>query len=553
MSADGPSGVDLDTSISAAAAALFAEQRSDGSWEGFVPSSPIATASAIIAFRTACPDRSPDLVDRAVDWMVGVQNPDGGWGDVPGGPSTVNATATGLAAVTMARPTAETVVSGARDGLARLGGQDAVADKERATLNPAVQIALMLAGLFDAERVMHIPVEIALFPERLQRRISFGRPGIYAIALMQSRRRRPGWPRRWLTTLAERRVLRYLRKLREFEGSDGGCEESCLAVAFIVIALALAGVGDDIKEQYLSYLTRSVRADGSWPIVRDLELSGTCQIIGGLWEAGFGDDRRLAPAVTWIKACQREIPLPAAGARSGGWGWSLPSSWPDVEDTALALLTLHRLGVSAADQHIGRGVAWLRAMQNRNGSWGCFIRSNRSSFDAPCSAFTAHSLMALNEVPGSGRQLDQAVHWLSRVQRADGAMTSVWYRGLTSGTAQVLEALGVLGLADHPVARGCLRWLVDHQSPGGGWGDGSGGPASVEETSWALLGLTSAGQSHHPVARAAAQWLTSKQQKDGRWKPSDVLYYVDGVTYWCSAVVNGFALQALARYRATLR
>ncbi|MET8763307.1 prenyltransferase/squalene oxidase repeat-containing protein [Lentzea sp. NPDC004782] len=553
MSADGTSGVDVHTSIVAAAAALFAEQRPDGSWEGFVPSSPTATASVIIAFRTADPDGSRDLVDRALDWMAGVQNPDGGWGDVPDGPSTVNATAIGLAAVTMARPTAETVISRARGRLMRLGGQDAVADKERATLNPAVQIAMMLAGLFDPARVLHIPIEIALLPERMQRRISFGRPGIYAIALMQSRTRQADWPRRWLTALAEQRTLRYLRKLRKFEGPDGGCEESCLAVAFIVIALALAGVGDDIKEQYLGYLARSVRADGSWPIVRDLELSGTCQVIGGLWEAGFGGDQRLGPSATWIKACQRDIPLPAAGARSGGWGWSLPSSWPDVEDTALAVLTLRRLGVSVADQHIGRGVAWLRSMQNRNGSWGCFIRSNRSSFDAPCSVFTAHSMMALRELPGSGGQLDRAVHWLSGVQRSDGAMSSVWYRDFTSGTAQVLEALGELGLGDHRVARSCLRWLMDHQSPDGGWGDGSGGPATVEETSWALLGLTSAGRSHHPAARAAANWLVSRQWADGRWDPSDVLYYVDGVTYWCSAVVNGFALQALARYRAATR
>ncbi|MFE3781951.1 prenyltransferase/squalene oxidase repeat-containing protein [Amycolatopsis sp. NPDC059090] len=553
MSADGPSAVAVDASIAAAAAALFSEQRPDGSWEGFVPSSPTATASVIIAFRAADPDGSHDFVDRAVDWMAGVQNLDGGWGDVSGGPSTVNATAIGLAAVTMARPRAETVISKARSGLARLGGQDAVADKERATLNPAVQIASMLAGLFDPERVMRIPVEIALLPERMQRRISFGRPGIYAIALMQSRGRQAGRPRRWLSALAERRVLRYLRKLREFEGADGGCEESCLAVAFIVVALALAGVGDDIKEQYLGYLARSVRADGSWPIVRDLEMSGTCQAIGGLWEAGFGDDERLGPAVTWIKVCQRDIALPAAGAMRGGWGWSLPSSWPDVEDTALALLTLRRLGVSAADKHVGGGVAWLRAMQNRNGSWGCFVRSNRSSFDAPCSAFTAHSMMALREVPGSGRQLDRAVRWLSRVQRSDGAMSSVWYRDLTSGTAQVLEAFGELGLGDHPVAQGCLRWLVDHQSPEGGWGDGCGGSASAEETSWALLSLVSAGHSHHPAAGAAANWLVSMQRADGKWDPSDALYYVDGVTYWCSAVVNGFALQALARHSAATR
>jgi squalene-hopene/tetraprenyl-beta-curcumene cyclase len=544
---------DIDSSIAAAVAALFAEQRPDGSWEGCVPSSATATASVIIAFCIADPSGSGDLTGRAVDWITDIQNPDGGWGDVPGGASTVNATAIALSAVTMARPAAETVINRAKAGLMQLGGQDAVEDRTRATLNPAVQVALALAGLFDPARVMRIPIEITLLPERMQRRISFGRPGIYALALMQSRTRPANWPRRQLSALAGRRAVRYLRKLREFEGPDGGCEESCLAVAFIVIGLALADVGGDIKEQYLSYLRRSVRADGAWPIVRDLELSGTCQVVGGLHEAGFGGDQRLSSTATWIKASQRGVPLPTAGARSGGWGWSLPSSWPDVEDTALALLALHRLQTPARDQHISRGVAWLHAMQNRNGSWGCFIRSNRSSFDAPCSAFTAHAMMALHTVPGSGRQLDRALRWLSRAQLPDGAVSCVWFRDFTSGTAQVLEALGELGLGAHPVARRCLRWLMDHQSPDGGWGDGSGGPASVEETSWALLGLTSAEQSHDPAADAAARWLVSRQHADGRWDPSQVAYYVDGVTYWCSAVVNGFALQALARYRAALR
>jgi squalene-hopene/tetraprenyl-beta-curcumene cyclase len=547
------SSPDLDKSISGAVDALWAAQRADGSWEGYLPSSSLSTASVVLAFWVADREGARDLIEGGVEWLIADQNADGGWGDVPGGPSTVNGTAIALSAVNVARPEATEVLDRAKAALERLGGRDAVEDMTKATLNVIVRTYLAFAGLYDPDRVPRIPIEIVLLPHRLHQRVSFILPGVYAWAVMQVHTRSFGRLRRRINAASEGRTIEYLRTMAEVEGPDGGSEESAFMVALIVFGLGLADRGHDILEKYLRYLRTSVRPDGSWPIDRDLELSGTCYVGQGLQEAGFASDERLLPTVQWIKAQQRQITWPATGSPPGGWGWAQPSGWPDVDDTSLAVSTLARAGLGADDPHVAAGVDWLHAMRNRNGSWGCFIRNGRSMFDAPCAALTGHAMMALTDVPGRDHRLDRAVRWLGKAQQDDGALASVWFRGLSAGTAHVLDALGQAGLGRDPVAAGSLRWLLANQRPDGGWGDGLGLPSSVEETAWSLLALTRLGYrtaETEAAAERAAGYLTGSQRPDGLWDGSQVGYYFNGLTYWCDGMVNGYALQALARYRA---
>jgi energy-coupling factor transport system substrate-specific component len=64
---------------------LLAKRRDDGSYEGW----PNSTAFAVIALRTA--DATGGL-EKSLSWLNEVQNDDGGWGDVPGSPSTADGT-----------------------------------------------------------------------------------------------------------------------------------------------------------------------------------------------------------------------------------------------------------------------------------------------------------------------------------------------------------------------------------------------------------------------------------------------------------------------------
>jgi energy-coupling factor transport system substrate-specific component len=64
---------------------LLAKRRDNGSYEGW----PNSTAFAVIALRAA---GATGGLEKSLSWLSKVQNDDGGWGDVPGSPSTADGT-----------------------------------------------------------------------------------------------------------------------------------------------------------------------------------------------------------------------------------------------------------------------------------------------------------------------------------------------------------------------------------------------------------------------------------------------------------------------------
>ena len=72
-------------------AALAKRRRDNGSYEGW----PGSTAFAMIALRTA----SAGGIEKSISWLARVQNRDGGWGDVPGSPSTADGTGAVMQAI----------------------------------------------------------------------------------------------------------------------------------------------------------------------------------------------------------------------------------------------------------------------------------------------------------------------------------------------------------------------------------------------------------------------------------------------------------------------
>jgi squalene-hopene/tetraprenyl-beta-curcumene cyclase len=197
-----------------------------------------------------------------------------------------------------------------------------------------------LAGLCDERHVPQIPVELALLRYVLRHRMSFTVPGIFALGLMQARTQTRGPARRFADRVAQVPALHYFRQLQRFDGNAGGFEESPMLVGVVLMALARAKLVPEINQRCRDFLMETRRPDGSWAIVRDLELTASTAVVMGLQEAGLAHHDRLTVTLHRLLGAQRTDRCPATGAPPGGWSWSLPSGWPDVDDTAAALTVL---------------------------------------------------------------------------------------------------------------------------------------------------------------------------------------------------------------------
>ena len=141
---------------------------------------------------------------------------------------------------------------------------------------------------------------------------------------------------------------------------------------------------------------------------------------------------------------------------------------------------------------------------------------------------TAHVLEMLAAVEPSSGVVKRGVEWLLAAQEDDGSWFGRWGANYIYGTGAVLPGLAAAGLAlDHPAMRRAVSWLEDHQNLDGGWGEDlrsyrdvsyrGRGPSTASQTSWALLGLLAAGERTTAVERGVA-YLIETQDDDGSWE-----------------------------------
>ncbi|MBB1158446.1 prenyltransferase/squalene oxidase repeat-containing protein [Amycolatopsis dendrobii] len=567
---------ELDHALARTADALFALQRSDGSWEGRLSASPGSTADVVIAMHLADPAGCRDLIRRGLDFLLANQGPDGGWGDDVDTEPTLNGTALSVAALALVIP--DEAAEQIRRGWARVGefgGTAAIRDVEQCSLTVLVHFYLVLAGLMSDEGLLRCPIELALLPAPLRRKLTFAMPTALSWGLMCAELMPGGRVRAALNKAATPKAIEYLEGLVGFEGPEGGFVESPMMSANVCIGLTIAKQRPDIVRHCLDYFRATIKPEGGWAVTRDLEVDATNFITTGLQHAGLGDDARVTKAVGWIRSAQRDEDFIWTGAPPGGWGWGLPSGWPNSGNTGDAVIALSGDGADVSDPQVRRGTEWLLRQQNYDGSWSCFAQVGRiASMDpsfamvgkarspkvlyGPCAVMSAEAFSAL-ALSGRCRPDDEplrkAYAWFAKVQRADGAIENKWYVGQVCGTGSVLRALGDAGLGSSAVARRCVSWLRLNQNEDGGWGDALGrGRSTVEETAMALLGLCAAGVTPTaPMAARGARWLVDHRDADGLWQPSLLGVYFLELLYRHDHTANGYALQALARYREALR
>jgi squalene-hopene/tetraprenyl-beta-curcumene cyclase len=537
---------------------LHDRQRDDGSWVDRLSSSTIATALGVLCLSRADPRVYEQRIAAGVRWLREHQREDGGWSMADAeAPSSPGMTAFGIAALHEVDPeTSKAAIERGWTFLDENDGENVIPGlrgEAPKTWPAALPTIWGLVGLRDFQQQPDQPVEIMLLPKRLRNKVSIALPAILGLGVMQSRTMNRGVLRKVLGRIAEPLALRWLR---EVSGTNGGIEECPMIAGFVYLGLREAGVGVDLQLGSLRYLLQTQREDGSWAIDRDLEISVTAYSVMALSE--FQDvetEPALAKTREFLLNTQWNKPFTPLGLPAGGWGWALPSGWPESEDTAVVLGVLADLGVPRTHPAVRLGISWLENQQNRDGSWSEWVRNSSIMNDRPCPGVTAHVLMALQqfgEPATAGSPMARGREYLRKHQGDDGSIASIWFRDNTHGTSRLLEAFVDMRDGSGPTASAARKWLLANQAADGGWPlrhelppEGS----TAEETAWALFALLKGGEDPaSPAVLRAVEWLASHQDDQGTWKPSVVGLYFDDLCYTDDLIAHTFALRALGRW-----
>jgi squalene-hopene/tetraprenyl-beta-curcumene cyclase len=243
------------------------------------------------------------------------------------------------------------------------------------------------------------------------------------------------------------------------------------------------------------------------------------------------------------------------GVEPSGWAFERANlHYPDIDDTAVALIVLARLPRTLLDEPriravIDRALGWTLAMQSTNGGWAAFDKDNDQeiltkipfcdfgeALDPPSADVTAHVLEALGLL-GFDRQhpaVERGYRFLRSEQEADGSWFGRWGVNYIYGTAAVLPALAAIGEdMTQEYVRNAADWIAAHQNADGGWGETCAsymddrlrgrGTSTASQTGWALLALVATGnRGHERAIRRGVAFLIGSQRDDGTW---DEPYY----------------------------
>ena len=532
----------LEAAIERSQSYLLSQQKPEGYWVGelMVDSTLVADT---IAYHHWNGKVDPRWQRKAVNHILSMQLPDGGWNIYYGGPSEVNATIKAYLALKLAGVSVtDRRMLRAREVAMNLGGVP--------RMNTFSKLYLALLGLFPWDYVPTIPCEVILlgkwFSVNLNEMSSWSRSMLVPLAIINhfkpTRRLKnnvrldelypegiherdlalPPDPERltWrnlflaldrLHKFAEwfaengihpfrKRALRKAEQwmIERFEGSDG------LAAIFpamlnSLIALKALGYPDDHPlvlraEHELKKLEHedehSVRIEPCFSPVWDTAIVNIC-----LHESGISSNHpALKRATEWIMT--KEIRFRGdwqyknpAKVEPSGWVFEFENKWnPDVDDTAMVLLALRKVPTDdrqKRDECFQRALKWMLTFQCKDGGW--------AAFDKDCTKGV-----------------------LEKVPFADhNAMLDPECADIT---ARILELLGYEGYSvEHPQVHKALRFVRECQEEDGSW-YGRWGVNYIYGTWQVLRGLRALNiDMFQSWLLKARDWLESVQHEDGGW------------------------------------
>ncbi|MEU6763111.1 squalene--hopene cyclase [Streptomyces sp. NPDC046853] len=182
--------------------------------------------------------------------------------------------------------------------------------------------------------------------------------------------------------------------------------------------------------------------------------------------------------------------------------------------------------------------------------------------DPPSADVTGHVVeMLAIEGKAHDPRTRRGIEWLLAEQEPDGSWFGRWGVNYVYGTGSVVPALVAAGLpASHLALRRAVSWLESVQNDDGGWGEDlrsyryeewrGHGASTASQTAWALLALLAAGEHESKAVERGITWLAETQREDGSW---DEPYFTGTGFPWDFSINyhlyrQVFPLTALGRY-----
>jgi squalene-hopene/tetraprenyl-beta-curcumene cyclase len=613
----------IQSAVERARRHLLALQAPDGHWCGELQGDTILESEWILLLAFLGREKDPRVV-KAARYLLQHQGPDGGWANYPGGPSEISVSVKAYFALKLAGHDAdEPHMRKARAVIRQLGGAGRV--------NSFTKFYLALLGQLSYRNCPAVPPETILLPRwsyvNLYAMSAWTRTIVVPLSIFYAHkpvRRLP--PERgvrelfldppeqtplssvphplfswasfflvcdrvykavedWLGPVRRAALDKAVAWMFERQADSEGLGAIFPPMIYTAVVLRCLGYADDSPEMLraLKHLDDLVIEEGDTVRLQPCfsPVWDTALTLKALADSGVdGTHPAAVKGAEWLlaKECRRrgDWSVNNPHLEPGGWFFEYANGfYPDIDDTAMALMALARVG-RGDHPAVGRGLNWLLGMQNKDGGWAAFDRDinrelltqvpfadHNAMLDPSCPDITARSLEALADFGfGAGHpRVRRAVRFIRRTQREDGCWIGRWGVNYLYGTWQVLEGLGAIGFdRDDPMVRRAVAWLESVQQPCGGWGEScrsydepelaGRGTVTASQTAWALLGLLAVGEDS-PAVQRGIEYLVRTQQPEGGWHEEHFtgtgfprVFYLKYHMY-----SHYFPLMALARYQ----
>jgi len=626
----------LAASIEHATRAILDDQHDDGHWVYELEADATIPAEYVLLVHYLGETASDELEQKIARYLRRIQLENGGWPLFTDGAMDVSASVKAYFALKMIGDDENAEhMARARQAILGAGGAEAV--------NVFTRVLLALFGVVTWHAVPMMPVEIMLlprwFPFHLSKVSYWARTVIVPLLVLNAKHpvarnprrvridelfrgapvttgmplRAPHQSRGWFALF--RAVDGVLRLLDPLFPAALRQRAIRAAVAFVDERLngedGLGAIFPAMANSVMMYDTLGYAADHPHRAIarRSLEKllvvhedEAYCQpCVSPVWDTSLvahalletGDARAqdaVLRGLEWLRPLQI---LDVRGdwisrrpnVRPGGWAFQYANPhYPDVDDTAVLALAMHRIAAQGqpADGYrdaISRAREWVVGMQSSDGGWGAFEPENTQYYlnnipfsdhgallDPPTADVSGRCLSMLaqlGELPAASEPARRSLAYLLGEQEPDGSWYGRWGMNYIYGTWSVLCALNAAGLErDDPHMRRAAQWLVSIQNPDGGWGEGGesykldyhgyeAAPSTASQTAWALLALMAAGEVDHPCVARGIAWLQATQREHGLW--DEARFTATGFPRVFYLRYHGyrkfFPLWALARYR----